>query len=334
MIEVRFANEPLAQYRVYSLCCQKLLDFYEELSEVCDIDALVCVFDAELRNSYCGDNYDLAVESVDLFLQRLIKRYISNVDVREKLIAVHQAILNDANDWDFRPSLIEFRDIGKGLAQDFYHEGDRAPNIELINSEAPPLVLSNLCLSETTWSGFIDPRPISTLPDGVHLPFTKEFEFCHFLSYPFLFFHEYTSHVYVHGIESRKFDDGWLMYAIELFMKTRWTELCERYPLLCAQINVLKVWKPRFTHLASEGYQLAENVNMWIGNDRFLHYTWDLASYPPDVLGHLDFHIDFLSLIKKYISHDRGHLLCSEAKTSTSALQLYENLKKLDRDKF
>ena len=65
MIEVRFTSETLAQYRVYSLCCQKLLDFYEELSEVCDIDTLVGTFDVELHNSYCGDKYDLAIECVD-----------------------------------------------------------------------------------------------------------------------------------------------------------------------------------------------------------------------------------------------------------------------------
>jgi hypothetical protein len=329
MSKVRFARGyPLAQYRVYSLCCQKLLDFYEELSEVCDIDTLVGMFDVELRDSYCGDNYDLAVENADLFLQRFINRYSLSADARKKLKAIQQGVRDHAGDWDFCPFLIEFSDIGKELAQNFYREGDRAPNIELIDCEAPALVFSNLCLSQTTLSGFTEPRPISTLPDGIHLPFTNEFKFHYYLSYPFLFFHEYASHVYVPRIESRTFDDGWLMYAIELFMKTRWTELSERYPLICAQVNVLKkVWEPRFTRLARKGYYLAENVNMWIGNDRFLHFTWDLASYPNDFAEHFDFHNDFLNRIKQFASRDKGHLLGSAAEISTSALQLYENLK-------
>jgi hypothetical protein len=159
-------------------------------------------------------------------------------------------------------------------------------------------------------------------------------KFCYYLSYPVLFFHVYVSHVYVPGIKSQKFSEGWLMYAIELFMKTRWTELCEKYPLTCAQINVLKkVWEPRFTRMTSRGYHLAENVNIWIGNDKFLQFTWDLASYPYRFAGHLDFHIKFLDLIKQFTSRDRGHLLRSAAEISTSALQLYENLK-AKSDKF
>jgi hypothetical protein len=340
MIIVGFSNEILAQYRIYSLCCHKLLDSCEELSEVCDIDTLVGEFDTELRNSYCGDKYGLAVETVDHSLQKLINRYDSNTDARERLIAIRWAILGSARDWDFCPALIEFMDIGKGLAQDFYRGGGRAPNIELIDSKAPALVFSNRCLSEDRPSCIFaevwpsEPQPITTLPDGIHLPFSENFRFCYYLSYPVLFFHEYVSHVYVPGIESQKFREGWLMYAIELFMKTRWTELCEKYPLTCAQINVLKkVWEPRFTRMARKGYYLAENVNIWIGNDKFLQFTWDLASYPCRFAGHFDFHSDFLDQIKPYTSRDRGHLLRSAAEISTSALQLYYNLKATS-DKF
>jgi len=329
MSEVHVARGyPLAKYRVYSLCCRKLLDSYEELSAICDIETLVDEFDAELRGSYCGDKYDLAVENVDLFLQILINRYSSKIeDAREKLTAIRQAILDDKDDWDFRLSLTESRDIGKGLAQDFYREGARDLNIELINSKAPALFFSNLCLSEDEPSGFTETRPISTLSGKIHLPFTENFGFRCYLSYPFLFFHEYVSHVYVPQIDSRTFDDGWLMYAIGLFMKTRWTELCERYPLIYAQIKVLKkVWEPRFARLATRGYDLADDVNMWIGNDRFLHFTWDLASYPHNVAEHFDFHTAFLKRMKLFTSRDRGYLLRSAAEDSANALQLYENL--------
>lgn len=333
-----FSNEILAQYRVYSLCCHKLLDSYEELSKVCDIDALVGEFDAALHKSYVVDKYGLAARFVEQFLEMLIIQYHSNTDAREKLTAIRWAITSDADDWDFGPALIEFRDIGKGLAQDFYREGGRSPNVELIDSKAPALVFSNQCLlSEDPGCRLVkSPRPISILPDGIHLPFDKKFRFCYYLSYPVLFFHEYVSHVYVpEEIESRKFREGWLMYAIVLFMKTRWTELCEKYPLICAQINALKRGRgPRFTRLASRGYDLAEEVNLWIDDDKFLHFTWDLASYLPDIVAEdSDFHSDFLDRIKPYTSSDRGRLLRSAAEISTSALQLYENLKATS-DKF
>jgi hypothetical protein len=323
MIEVRFANEPLAQYRVYSLCCQKLLDFYEELSEVCDIDTLVDEFDEELRDSYCGDKYGLAIETViDCSLQTLINRYNSDRDTVKKLRAVRKAVRDDADDWDFLPCLIEFRDIGEGLAQDFYREGGRDLNEELLRSQSPMLVFSNSRLSEPS-------RPISAWSDGIYLPFvSKHFTFHYYLSYPFLFYHEYASHVYAPEIDDRRFEDGWMMYAICLFLKNRWPELCKRYSLICAQRNVERFWLPRFGRLAQKGHEIAEDVDTWLGdNDRFLQITRDLASYPSDYAGHLSFHDDFLNLIKRFTQRDRGHLLRSAAETSTSALQLYENLK-------
>jgi hypothetical protein len=328
MSEAHFARlYPREKYRFYSLCCHKLLDSYEELSEVCDIDTLVDTFDMELRSSYCGDEYALAVESMGLALQRLINRYNSNTGARDKLTAIHQAVLNDAGHWDFLSPLHKFRDIGRGIAQDFYREGRRNLNIEMMNSKAPELFFSNLCLSEDEPSAFTEPRPISTLSGRIHLPFTESFGFRYYLSYPVLFLHEYVSHVYVPEFTCRTFDDGWLMYAIELFMKTRWTELCEKYPLICEQINVLKkIWKPRFTRLAKRGYDLAENVNLWIGNDRFLHFTWDLASYPCNAAGHFDLHSDFLNRIRRFISRDKRLLLRSAVENSTNVLQLYENL--------
>jgi hypothetical protein len=327
MGEVRCARRfPSVEFRVYSLGCQKLLDSYEELSNVCDIVKLVCKFECELRGSYCGNRYDLGVEGLDNSLRKLINKYNSGIDVHEKLTSVHEAIRTDADDWDARSPLIEFRDIGKGLAQDFYREGGRAPNIELINSETPALVFSNQCLSERTPSEFKEGRPISTLCGDIHLPFTEEFGFGHYLSYPFLFFHEYASHIYVPRIDSLPFVDGWLMYAIDQFRRMRWAELCERYRLICAQGNALSIWRGRFTRLAKRGYEIAEDFDLWVDNDRFLQFTWDLASYPFDVAGHFDFHKEFLKQIQLFTQSDRGHLLLAAVANSADALQLYENL--------
>ena len=111
-------------------------------------------------------------------------------------------------------------------------------------------------------------------------------------------------------------------------MKTRWRELCQRYPLTCDLANILdKVWKRRFTKLARNGYYLAINVRLSIGCDRFLHFTWDLASCPCHVAGDLDFHGDFLDRIKQFISPDKQHLLHAAAEDATNALQLYERLR-------
>lgn len=329
MIEVRFASETLAQYRVYSLCCHKLLSFYESLSGVCDIDDLISKFDNELKSSYCDDKYALAIETVaNHSLPRLATTsYYSNVDVRERMEAMREAILADKDDWDFCVPLAEFRDMSKGLAQDFYREGGRAINNDFASFWDPPLIFSNYCLSEMR-----QPRPITTLPgDGIHLPFTRNFPFCWYLSYPVLFFHEYVSHVYVPRIDDKRFEDGWLMYALELFMQTRWAELCENYSLICAQKNAIwKIWLPQFDRLAKRGYEIACDVDACLGdNDKFLQITWDLASYPCDVVGSLSFHDDFLNLIKRFTQCDRRHLLRSAAETSADALQLYDNLKRI-----
>jgi hypothetical protein len=330
VIEVHFASELRAQYGVYSLCCHKLLSFYESLSAACDIDDLISKFDNELKSSYCGDKYALAIETVvNHSLPKLATSYYSNVDVRNNLEAIREAILADKDDWDFCVPLAEFRDIGKGLAQDFYREGGRATNNDFASFWDPPLVFSNYLLSEVS-----QPRPISTLPgDGIHLPFTRNPPppFYWHLSYPVLFFHEYVSHIYVPRIDDKRFEDGWLIYAIELFMQTRWAELCENYSLICAQKNAIwRIWLPQFDRLAKKGYEIACDVDACLGdNDKFLQITWDLASYPCDVVGSLSFHDDFLNLIKRFTRRDTRHLLSSAVETSTDALQLYDNLKRI-----
>jgi hypothetical protein len=328
MIEVRFPSETLAQYKVYSLCCQHLLNSYEELAAVCDIDTLVEELDKELQNSYCGDQYGLAVETLGLGLQKLINRYRSKAGAAEKLTEIHQTILEGKDEWDCYPALTALWDTGKGLAQEFYRGGNRASNIELIASRTPKLVLSNVCLSEKEASGYHEPRPISTLSGDIHLPFVENFAFYCYLSYPILFFHEYTSHIYTPKIDSRRFDDGWLMYAIELFMKARWHELCDEYSLIWAQLQALdKLWIQRFTRLAARGYELAAHTNLWIDNEDFFRFTWDLASYPSSFADQLSFHDDFLDSVKLYLRSERGQLLRSAAENSVDALELYERLR-------
>jgi hypothetical protein len=324
MIDIRLSGEVLAHYRAYSLCCHVLLRAYEDLSAACDIDDLIEKFDEELRNSYC-DEYELTIACVEYSFEKLIRNYSANSLVHHKLEAVLDEILANADVWDFEAPVAKLRDVGKGLAREFYREGERSTNIELIESEDPALTFSNACLSDSKQGGSIRNRPITFWLDEIHLPFHREFEFCHYLSYPFLFFHEYASHVYTPEMDSRTFDDGWMMYAIELYMKSRWVDLCERYPLINAQRKVLRrTWLSDFGQLAARGYELAEDVDVWI--DRFLEFTWDLASYPPDFAGQLSFHHKFMEVVKKYISHDRGSELRSIAARSSNAQQLYANL--------
>jgi hypothetical protein len=328
MIDIEWPSETLAQYKVYTLCCHELLNSYEELAEACDIDALVERFDAELQLSYCGDHFELAVKEIEHRFQRLADHCIPNTAATTKPVSIHRAIVDGASTWDFKPALADLRDIGKGLAQEFYREGNRDTNLDLIDSNSPPLILSNQCLSEIEPSRYKEPRPISTFQGSIHLPFLDYFGFVHYLSYPVLFLHEYVSHVYTPRIDSRTFEDGWLMYAMELFMKTRWPQLCSRYPLICPQINVLHdVWKPHFTRLTSKGYVLAENVKMWIGDEHFFRFTWDLASYPSNMADHFSFHDDFLNSVRAYVQSKKGQLLRSAAESSSDALELYERIR-------
>jgi hypothetical protein len=222
--------------------------------------------------------YDLVVEGVCLSLQKLAngKKYRSKPGVREKLAAICEGIRAGRDGWDFRPSLTRWRDIGKLLAQDFYREGGHNRNKELIDSQAPPLIANDIRSSSQIASGFTAPCPIGTLPDGIHLFFDERFGFSHYLSYPLLFFHEYASHVYVPRtrMDDKRFDDGWtgfddgwLVYAIDLFVNTRWSELCGKYPLICAHGDVLRdIWRPRLTKAAADGYDIACDVDRWLGH--------------------------------------------------------------------
>lgn len=330
MIKVRFSSEELEQYRVYSLCCHALLGSYEDLLAACDdVDLLIGRFDTELRWSYCED-YESTIECVAHSLDKLIKSYGATAPVRDALAVVQAEILANAGSWDVETAVRHMRDIGKGLAREFYQEGERSKNLGLIECNDPDLILSNACLSNRGRSGYGKARGIIYWRDSIHLPFCKDFEFYDYVSYPFLLFHEYASEVYAPKTRVVTFRDGWMVYAIELFMKTRWARLCRRYPLIGAQWNDLRKPWLHEGRLARKGYEMALRVDLW--TDEFLDYiTWDLASYPEDFAGHESFHWVFLNVIKPYVFDDgdeiRGPLLRSMAADSTNAQQLYAKLR-------
>jgi hypothetical protein len=141
-----------------------------------------------------------------------------------------------------------------------------------------------------------------------------------------MFFHEYASHVYVPRIECRTFVEGWMMYAIDLFMKEeRWSVLVRTFPLISAQIDVLVDWLPHM-RLMLKGYSLAREVDRVIGHDKFMQFTWDLASYPYDFAGSKSFHDDFIVRIRKFVRRDKEDSLRAAAQASTEAFQLYQSL--------
>jgi hypothetical protein len=59
---------------------------------------------------------------------------------------------------------------------------------------------------------------------------------------------------------------------------------------------------------------------------KFLQYTWDLASYPANYMGSLDFHLDFIEAIKPYAVKDKMNQLNYVAARSPTASDLYGNL--------
>jgi len=273
-------------------------------------------FDDLLKDACSGIDYDLALDNVHHRLSVMENKAADagNERVRDKLRQIREEIVTEGVRWDpCSPChLADFRTAGQGLAKAFFEQGGREANKKLIQEKHPSLECSNMCSGK---------RPMCTYGDTIYVQFFPSFPFSTYFSYPFLFLHEYC-HIYTEETDCKPLD-GWMIYAAELFCKNNWSELASCYSLSAVQKRTFSTFSRRKVRgLAKTGYDLAEDVNLWVGDTDFLKITWDLASYPPALADELSFHTEFLLLMEDYTSLDKGNVLAVEAQKAETAQQL------------
>jgi hypothetical protein len=322
-----------SQYWWYSLSCHQLLVHHDELCTECEtcggINQLIDEFDTELgfSHKYISDDDVKHPEKKAIgIIDNLINFRKSNDRVCDLLQIIRKEIIEIANGWNYTFALEQSLQTGINLAKDFFIEGGRITNLEIIenrNLDNNPIIvtLDNSGLSKDSSNSFEKQRPITTSPlsHDICISFYPSLNFLTYYSYPILFYHEIASHAFVSTIKCREFDDGWLWIALMQYLQQNIFQIEVKYQLTSRQLfSVDRYWLGLFFKKVQNAYWRAMAMKLYL-KDKFLPITWDLASYPYNYNGSYDYHCHFLKIINLFDNLDKLNDLQEASQNCQSA---------------
>lgn len=267
---VKDHHEGNRRFSLYALVCSTLLDHGESIVEdtLSDLDLdlqseVAYAISREIPTAL-GQVLHGAMPTVDEGIARLAdllqaRRHFvadhnpSGVRALERFIS--RLSERAEGSWSCLRDVERWHEAGRAIARAFY-ESSPCPQQKKVLKRAARCEVVYLNRSSqgypyaSQW-GSGDERTI-------YLYFALDNDYDRYLRYPFLFLHEYISHVYLVNKGSERFEDGWLYYAAEQFFALHAAEYGVRGPQ-----RILDDPKQNFTAPARLGYADAERL--WSG---------------------------------------------------------------------
>jgi len=165
---------------------------------------------------------------------------------------------------------------------------------------------------------------------SISIPFTPANNLMLYLSYPFLFMHEYTAHIFSTDELNDRFNDGWMLYATSQYLLKNWVWDSRMSFLKKDQAYAFKRFLlGKLNDEARDNHDFADEIDYfllpWDQDGRFEQFTYELAAYVPD-LGQLTTWPT--SVLKRLTSDLRDpNRLKREMQLSPSLRALYPHLK-------
>ena len=123
-----------------------------------------------------------------------------------------------------------------------------------------------VCVPPTAYHAkFYDEDLEEEIFDLLLIRFTFEHNFALYLAYPFLFLHEYTAHVFSTDFGNDRFNDGWMIYAAEAFLKRQWHASADSLGLDPEQVSVLheRLYQT-LNPIPRRAYHFTEMFDAWL----------------------------------------------------------------------
>jgi hypothetical protein len=239
-----------------------------------------------------------------------------------------------ASAWRYQEDLQEFHDQGRQLARRFY-EGSPWPATRSRLDQQSDLVF---CTEEEDFPNgdwHYRPAPMAfwnsyqyedqDYADVILVRFGFDCDFGLYLSYPFLFMHEYTAHIIACDHDNERFNDGWLLYAANAFLVRCGWGL--QPPLCREQIGAFdeRLWG-ELRRGPREAYRFAKAFDDWLRDpERFQAITWELAAFEPHTDKDKFWPDQFLNRLEEAFEHDRSRLL-DKIRAASDVRRLHEML--------
>lgn len=167
------------------------------------------------------------------------------------------------------------------------------------------------------------------------VPFLDSDNFMQYASYPYLFMHEYSAHIFSTDYNNDLFNDGWLIYAASDFLISRWRNHWELDFLIIEQVVAFKRFLydllepgPQARHNQAEDFDLF--VRPWDAS-WFQRIIYELAAYVPAKGQSKTWPTDVLRRLARdqQTARDRTHLK-NRMKQAPDLDSLYPALKDLN----
>jgi len=305
----------------YTLFCRQLLTHLPALHDATRADLRLTVQD-------CLSRFDKSLhqffdEASPLRLEQAVNEFSAVLQGRVALFRtqspqaaavfdrVVRAAANAVSTWCYQEDLEAFHQQGRELAWHFY-AGSPWPATQArlnrqtrlvveFSGEEPPLAFRKHYLP--------DEEADQELMDVILVRFRFTCNFALYLSYPYLFMHEYVAHIFATDYNNQRFNDGWLLYAAEAFMRRRWNLGLE--PALSRE-QVAAFGEHLYGQLEGvprAAYRFARDFDAWLDDpERFRAMTWELAAFEPRA-GESEFWPDqFINRLEQEFDHDRPRL--------------------------
>jgi hypothetical protein len=334
-----FSEEVAIKYGAFTLACQKLLEHFDSLDRALrgdtrgQRDRIIANVDRALQEGvYQAKSRDL-IESVAILAPALEaeRRRLATLSppAAEVIAQVAAEIERAAPTWRYREAVAACQAQGRDLARLFYTQSPWLISPERLGQEvglvfaygspreddyqafgqetyshkvAPMAYRSNYEEDEETWQNVIVVR------------FYPDHNFTTYCAYPFFFLHEYVSHIYGANSQSQAFDDGWMFYAIHVFVEESTSVEPLTPPALWPmQLRAVSHYFPGriSSSFLQDHYHRAQRLHVWLRRQHpslFQRLTWELAAHPRTGRGRESFHARFVEALGYEFENNRSRL--------------------------
>ena len=282
----------------YTLFCHQLLAHLRALDDATHTDKrLTCGeccrrFDESLHQFFQeADPHDLkqaASELGDSILGRVALFRGQNHQAASTFDAVVEAARSAALTWSYQNDLETWHQHGRKLARHFYIKSPWPVTQARLTREAQLKVIFDEGSKIAFRESYPDEETSQELKDVILVRFvpSRECDWYLYLAYPYLFMHEYVSHVFALDHGNERFNDGWLSHAAAKFMaRHSWdADLNLQPPLAGVQSDAFWEQFNRMKHVPRDACSRARRFDVLLRVDEcFQEMMWELAAFEPRV---------------------------------------------------
>jgi hypothetical protein len=290
------------KFNVFTLACRELLSRLSDLRRCTQDDRrygcekLLDIFDAAMKRFFLYSSPRDNQEAAELFGNSLsadldqIRRTQEEAAVR--MDDVVSDIRSKASAWQYQTDFEMLHSLGRDFARRFFADSPWMETRARLSRECGLMFEYRTTVPDEpfghgparmAYNSTYEDHCGCVVKDIILTRFDFSCNFTSYLAYLFMFFHEYTAHVYATDYENELFNDGWMLHAAAWFLKREWIKNSDQSGICLEQADIFfDHLLPYFSGITRRGINCARNLDSLLSlPNRFMEITYGLAAFMP-----------------------------------------------------